>query len=74
MCEMTNNGDEYCVHLYYRVSPREKGTYTCGRGRDNVDFGRLMALDYQREWLEQRERKQQQQREKLKVSQPMCLE
>ena len=40
-----------------------------GRSRDNVDFGRLMSQDYQREWLEQRERKQQQHKEKLKVSQ-----
>lgn len=58
MCVVTS------VHVHdlgLSVSPRRKG------GRDNVDFARLMSLDYQREWLEQRERKQQQQKEKLKV-------
>ena len=48
---------------FFSVSPRGK----IGMGRDNVDFGRLMSLDYQREWLEQRERKQQLHKEKLKV-------
>ena len=53
-----------CI-LTFRVSPRDKG----GGGRDDVNFSRLMSLDYQREWLEQRQRKQQQNKEKLKVGQ-----
>lgn len=39
-----------------------------GGGRDGVDFGRLMSQDYRREWFEQRERKEQQHKDKLKVS------
>ena len=46
-----------------RVSPRGK----MGAGRDGVDFGRLMSQDYRREWLEERERKEQQHKDKLKV-------
>ena len=41
------------------------------RGRDGVDFARLMSQDYGRVWLEQRERFEQQHRDKLKVSQSL---
>ena len=47
-----------------RVSPRGN----MGKGRDGVDFGRLMSQDYRREWFEQRERKEQQHKDKLKVN------
>lgn len=35
--------------------------------KDNVDFGRLMCLDYQREWLQNREEKEKLRKQKSKV-------
>ena len=54
--------------LYYEINP----LFTCRpqTDKDSVDFSRLLTLDYQREWLEERETKQQQFLRKAKVTEP----
>ena len=36
--------------------------------RDDVDFSRLLALDYQREWIEKKDEKEKLQKQRAKVN------